>query len=498
MHGNSARQYVLLPRRGVFAGAGPALHTLTSLPFTRSTEGASLAYLDFAPTTEVRVLDTVAESGPKLVELDDAAAAAANAFDSPVRAVPVVEYGRPDEPLRPLGGVAVEAAAGAPGVQITCLDATSGAAVEGVHVVAFTDFATRAGAEGTSDSSGKVAVQLGGASIERLYAYAPGGYWGAFLESLNANAPITVRLTPVDLGYIDSVRFYYKDSKLDLSTGVTVGVIDTGADPHSGVNVIGGRNTVTGEPAADYSDSGLHGTHVCGLIGANATPPAGLRGLAPGVPIHVYRVFPPGGGGATNYAILKALFFAAQDGCDIVNLSLGGGPRDEIVEEAISDACNQGMLVVIAAGNDGRKAVSYPAAYTGATAVSAMGREGTFPPGSLDESAILRPPSSSADPAEFIADFSNVGPQIALTAPGVGALSTLPGGKFGPLSGTSMAAPVASGAAACLLSQDKAVYGMTRDHSRSEALTKLVQTNCVRRGFGATFEGYGLPDPATV
>lgn len=504
MQGSETAQYILLPRQGIIPRDGPARQLLLSLPFVRSTEHALLASLDFSsvqpeigPSQRVRVLDTIAETGPKLVELDKDAAEAINDPRSPVRAVPVIEYGRPDEPLRPLGG-ASSAHGGLASVNVVCVNQTTGAGVADVNVVAFTDFATRAGDEGISDSSGNVALQLPGPSIDRLYAYPPAGYWGAYLQSVQAAGKITVQLAPIDLNATDCVRFYYGNSKLDAAAGVIVGVLDTGVDPHSGIVIAGGRNTVTGEGAGDYGESGVHGTHVCGLIGANAAPPEGVRGVAPSIPIHMYRVFPSGGGGATNYAILKALIFAAQDGCDILNLSLGGGPYDEIVAEAIADARNQGMLVVIAAGNDNRKPVNYPAAYNGATAVSAMGRQGTFPAGSLHEGEVLRPPTSTVDPAEFIASFSNIGPQIAVTAPGVGALSTLPGGKFGPMSGTSMAAPVASGATACLLSHDKTVHGMARDHTRSDAIQKLLQTNCTKRGFGAVYEGYGLPDLATL
>src|SRR5262245_50532124 len=112
------RQYILLPRNGVFAGSGPALTTLTELPYARSTGDAVDASLNFAPEANVRVIDTVAETGPKLVELDDAAAAAANDPSSPVRALPIIEYGPPGEPTRPLAGGA--AALAAVPVQIKC------------------------------------------------------------------------------------------------------------------------------------------------------------------------------------------------------------------------------------------------------------------------------------------------------------------------------------------------------------------------------------------
>jgi hypothetical protein len=56
---------------------------------------------------------------------------------------------------------------------------------------------------------------------------------------------------------------------------------------------------------------------------------------------------------------------------------------DDVVEEAVADARNQGMLVIVAAGNNGRQSVSFPAAYAGATAISALGNEKSFPPQSL-------------------------------------------------------------------------------------------------------------------
>jgi subtilisin len=127
-----------------------------------------------------------------------------------------------------------------------------------------------------------------------------------------------------------------------------------------------------------------------------------------------------------------------------------------------------------------------------------MGREGTFPAESLDVGEVLRPPSSSVDAGEFIAAFSNLGPQVAVTAPGVGVLSTLPGNLFGPMSGTSMAAPVAAGTVACLLSRDPGIQGMPRTRARSDAIEALLASQCQPRGFGSIYEGRGLPNPATI
>jgi subtilisin len=491
------QRFIVLPREGLFSGGGPAFDVLSRFPVVHSTQSPVGMRLTNG-STQVRVIDSVAQNGPKLIEVDDPQTLRRyNNPRSPIRAVPLVEYHRPAPFVRPFGDVTSAIAGGLSLVTIECLDVVSGLPVPNAQVVAFTDFAGRAGADSVTDVNGRAPLELASTAIERIYVYPPAGYWGAFATAVDATGPIRLLLTPVDLSFIDAVRHYYPNSNLDLQAGVTIGIIDTGCGPHADLNIVGGRNTVTGEPATAFQDGGVHGTHVAGLIGAGGTPPTGLRGMAPGARLHAYRVFPAGDGGATNYSVLKAMIAAAGDQCDIVNLSLGGGPFDDIVEEAIRDARNQGMLVVIAAGNDDRGAVSYPAAYTGATAVSALGRVGTFPAGSLEQADVMLSPAGS-DPDEFIAAFSNVGPQIAVTAPGVGVLSTLPGQLFGPMSGTSMAAPVAAGATACLLSRDPVLFGMARTRARSDAIERLLLTSCVKRGFGAVFEGFGLPDPALV
>lgn len=495
-------RYVLLPRDGLIAArSSDAEVALARLPMARSTSEAIPAFLHpEIDAGRMKVIDTTKENGPKLVEMSrEDAEEVANASDSPVRALPVIEYDPPDPELLPLAGPA--SGGGLASLTVECQDAASGAPLANVRVVAFSNFATRRGDAGHTDHAGLVSLQVSGNAVERLYAYAPPGYWGGFRKGIAVPGQITLPIEPVDLSYTDAVRRYYGTTNFDHSTGVTIGVIDTGVGPHRDLTIVSGRNTVTGEPSTDYEDPRGHGTHVAGLIASNGAPPSGLRGIAPGIELHAFRVF-PANGGATNYAVLKAMIFAAENRCDIINLSLGGGPFDRIVAEAVQDARNQGMLVVVAAGNGGRKPINYPAAYSGATAISAMGRRGTFPSGSLPEGDIEFPPYSTRDSEEFVASFSNVGSGIAMTGLGAGVLSTLPGDQFGPMSGTSMAAPVVAGAAASLLSQDPTIYGMPRDQARATAIERLVQSNCIRRGFDsgvtAVHEGYGLPNPSSV
>ena len=211
---------------------------------------------------------------------------------------------------------------------------------------------------------------------------------------------------------------------------------------------------------------------------------------APGVAIRSYRVFPDTGEGATNYDIMGAIDRAVEDGCHILNLSLGGGDADEATRAAIGHAAESGVLVIAAAGNDGRKAVSYPAAFPTAVAVSAMGRRGTFPDESSETGDVAKPFGQSAD--EFVAAFSNIGPQISFAGPGVGVVSTVPTSAWGVMSGTSMASPAIAGFAAHLLSQRPDILGMV-GANRTRELRQALEKSARDRGFGRDYEGFGLP-----
>lgn len=86
---------------------------------------------------------------------------------------------------------------------------------------------------------------------------------------------------------------------------------------------------------------------------------------------------------------------------------------------------------------------------------------------------------------------SNIGPEIDLTGPGDGIISTFPGG-FAVLDGTSMACPAATGAAAKLLAARADILNMSRDQARSDELAKAVFQKARTLGFGPDFEGQGL------
>lgn len=481
------QRYLLLPQRGLTSREGPDADRLRELALIHERESDGPHEMD---GISLEVLDAQ-DDGPALVRMSAADAERLARGDSTLRVLPEVVYPHP-MPSAAKKLVKREARSGAlVEITITCVDARSDAPLPHARVVAIVDRAAGTGAEAQTDAKGRATLALpAGCVIARLCVQASPEYWGACHDNV-ALADHRLRIAPVDTTVDDALRRYYPaseaEARFDRTTGVIVGVIDTGVGPHDAL-AVDGVCMVTGARAPDYADVSVHGTHVAGLIGARGS----VTALAPGVVIRAYRVFPDADNGATNYAIVKALMRAALDRCDIVNLSLGGGPADPVVAEAMSDARNNGMLVVAAAGNDGRAIVSYPAAHAGVIAVAAFGHRDGFPAQSAAAAEVRAEPIGT-DPDEFVAAFSNTGERIDVIAPGVGVVSTLPHGGYGALSGTSMAAPVVSGVAACLLSRDRALFAAPRDRARSDALAAKLLASCVSLGFGEAYEGRGRP-----
>ena len=141
----------------------------------------------------------------------------------------------------------------------------------------------------------------------------------------------------------------------------------------------------------------------------------------------------------------EGIRFAADNGAQVINLSLGGPIKSKILEEAVEHALSKGVLVVAAAGNSGRS-VGWPAAYPGVVAVSAT------------------------DDKDKIAWFSSRGPEVAIAAPGVAVTqqTVCNGGKdkceiFGTFNGTSMASPHVAGIAAMIEALGVTDPGAVRD-----------------------------------
>lgn len=489
-------EFVLLPPQGLRARGRTASTEAQEFLRTVHESVGSDAFTVEGGAGPVRVVDSIGPDGAKLLELSPESALALRAARPDLRLVPVVYYEpavvAPEQVASSPGGRRGAAAAAGP-ITLQVMS-KHGGPVPNAFVVAFLDFKAKSGAQGVTDSNGNVSLTLGASSVtlDRLYVYPLDANWSLIKKKLAVKTGTTVTVTPLDLSFTDGLRFCYGDADEKVGAGVSVAVIDTGSGPHPDLVIKGGANTVPGEDPKDFSDNGkAHGTHVAGIIAARGTPPKGLRGVAPGVTLRAYRVFPAGQGSASSFAIAKAIDQAVADKCDLLNMSLGGGGADPVLKAAVDDARAAGSLCIIAAGNDSRGPVSFPASEDMALAVSAFGRKGTFPTSSTEGDDVAAP--FGTDKKNFIAEFSNIGPQVDLTGPGVGIMSTVPGG-YAEISGTSMACPAVTGAAARALA-GSSIIKMKRDANRSAAIVKAVLATAKSLGFGPNFEGHGLPEP---
>ena len=197
--------------------------------------------------------------------------------------------------------------------------------------------------------------------------------------------------------------------------GVRIAVIDSGitaGHPELSGKIVAQRDFVNGDGTAD-DDLG-HGTHVAGIAAARTGNGTGIAGGCPGCELLVAKTMQ----GKIGYDsdVAKGIIWAADNGADVVNLSLTGPERSNVLKRAVDYAWNKGAVVVAAAGNSGDGTVQYPAAYSNAIAVAATNR------------------------SDKRASFSTVGDWVDVAGPGVGVLSALPGG-YGYMNGTSMATP---------------------------------------------------------
>jgi subtilisin family serine protease len=245
-------------------------------------------------------------------------------------------------------------------------------------------------------------------------------------------------------------------------SGVRVAVIDTGIYYHPALNIVANQNFVTDESSLNYNDDVGHGTHVAGIIGGDGTGSDGkYRGVAPGVSLINARA--GNNSGLEEADIINAIDWSSKPiglggaGADIISMSFGGGYPyiSDLMTQAITNAQDAyGVIFIASAGNDG------PDYFTGST-----------PASGIDVISI-----GATDQNDELASFSSWGPTFGylgypdVVAPGVNIISAEAKGStiskeeryignyfdfsgnadYIPLSGTSMSAPMVSGALAIL------------------------------------------------
>jgi subtilisin family serine protease len=259
----------------------------------------------------------------------------------------------------------------------------------------------------------------------------------------------------------------------DLSTGsaeVVVAVVDTGVDynhPDLAANIWVNSDEVAGNGIDDdhngyiddvrgwdfYNkdnnpmDDNNHGTHCAGTIGAVGSNGMGVSGVMWNVRIMPLKFMSSGGSGYVSDAV-AAILYANQNGAHVVSNSWGGGGYSQALKDAI-DASP--AVVVCAAGNSGKNIDSspfYPASYTSSNLISV----------------------AATDSKDARASFSNYGANsVDVAAPGVSIYSTLKGGSYGSMSGTSMSTPHVAGLAGLLKAKNP---GLTKTEVKTILLSQ--------------------------
>ncbi|MGD1921210.1 MAG: S8 family peptidase [Pleurocapsa sp.] len=219
--------------------------------------------------------------------------------------------------------------------------------------------------------------------------------------------------------------------------GITVAVIDTGVSKVPDLKLtkfVKGYDFVNDKD--DAGDDQGHGTHVAGTIAQSTNNGYGVAGIAYKANIMPLKVLAASGGG-TIADIAESIKFAADNGADVINMSLGGGGASSMMEEAIKYAHDKGVVIIAAAGNENRNSSSYPARYPDVISVSAI------------------------DSAGAKAPYSNFGAGVDISAPGGSEAGKIIQNTVNPrtgesvfagFQGTSMAAPHVAGVAALVRS----------------------------------------------
>lgn len=268
--------------------------------------------------------------------------------------------------------------------------------------------------------------------------------------------------------------------------GVRVAIVDTGINPShpslDHLSIVAWKDYVNGQPQP-YDDAG-HGSHVAGILAGEGATFGGkyqgfnMKGAAPGVELVVVKAITSEGTGSSSN-VAAGIDFSAQQGADIICLSLGSRSQilnlgDEITQ-SVNRAIDRGILVVAAAGNTGeesdRRDVESPASILEVIAVGAVDEDRRVADfsarGSEDQNYGSFPlPATRSDPHK----------KPETVAPGVVIQSAWTGDNYVRASGTSQAAPFVCGGLALLLEAQPALKGTNTDQLTRQVKNALMNS----------------------
>lgn len=252
------------------------------------------------------------------------------------------------------------------------------------------------------------------------------------------------------------------------SRKVLVAVIDTGVDynhKNLAANMVPGYdfNGNDNDPMDETGGNPGHGTHCAGIIGATGVVEGGIVGLSPQVSMMPLRFLGSNGSGDLNNGI-KAIDYAIEHGAQVISASWGAKVSRSMAQalvEAVKRASDKGVIFVVAAANNGAD----------------NDKIDIFPANANFENTISVAASGSTDAKPSWSNYGRA--NVHLAAPGEAIMSTLPGDKYGNLSGTSMATPLVAGLVAFLKAQDPTLTGsQIRALLQTTGAKVNIQTAC--------------------
>jgi subtilisin family serine protease len=238
----------------------------------------------------------------------------------------------------------------------------------------------------------------------------------------------------------DGIKFYDTQVKYQLNVEFDPRKDSVGDDYANSYERYYGNNNVTGPDAE-------HGTHVAGIVGAIRNNDLGIKGVADNVKIMAIRTVPDGD--ERDKDVANSILYAVDNGAKILNMSFGKSYAwdKKVVDDAVKYAVSKGVLLVHAAGNDGKnteKEDNFP----NRLFTDSLGKTMGTAQGWIEVGA-----SGWKNDEDLVASFSNYGGKtVDVFAPGVKINSTMPSSTYKENDGTSMAAPVVAGLAALIWS----------------------------------------------
>lgn len=285
---------------------------------------------------------------------------------------------------------------------------------------------------------------------------------GAY-DALPSQEPKEIIVAVVDTG-VDHNHEDLKDIMWVNEDEIPGNKIDD--DNNGYVDDIHGINTLVrdsaGRATSDTMASYWHGTHVSGTIAATQNNGVGIAGVANNVKIMAIRTVPDDSD-ELDSNIVEAFLYAAKNGAKVINCSFGKKVNEGgmVVRDTINQISKDGVLVVASAGNDSYGPFSW-----------ANNDVNAKYPASFDSENLLVIASTTS--AGGLSEFSNIGPRtVDVASPGSAIYSTINGNKYSMASGTSMAAPNASGVVAMVMGYYPNLKNTTVKKVLMDSVTKV-------------------------